>query len=143
MSLDRLAGGWNSLGTSICENCVAAPALKQVVQEGDIDGAACDYCKSESTSDLAVADGDVVLDHIVRSLLTEYDEAINVLFWDEGEYVGTTWDSHDLLSVHADEIGDEQFLATSLVVPQGGGNVAQPLWCPPLDNREHDAGFRG
>ena len=103
MALDRLAGGWSSIGNWLCENCVVAPALKQVVQDRSVDEARCDYCGSASTDDLAVADSNHVLDHIVQGLRTEYDEAVDVLFWDEGAYVGTTWDSQDVQTLDSVE----------------------------------------
>ena len=84
-------------GGSVCEQCVDDYALAELVA-ANVTEHACDYCGAESEHPIA-ADVETVLEHMGTSIATEYDQAIEELFRDEGEYVGAaTYDIEEVLS---------------------------------------------
>ena len=84
---------------SVCGKCGGDYALAEVVA-GNATENQCDYCGAESENPIA-ADVEVVLDRMGSSIASEYDQAVDALSRDEGEYVGAA--TYDIEEVLADE----------------------------------------
>src|SRR6266540_2651420 len=78
----------------VCADCVTDEALKAVVC-AQLVQRSCSYCGHEGPRPVA-AELNEVLAVIGRGLFSEWSLAERELFRDEGEYVGTTWDSSEL-----------------------------------------------
>lgn len=112
----------DSDGGSVCAECVNDYALAELVSTEATDNW-CDFCGAESADPIAV-DVEVVLAHIGTSIATEYEQAVNVLSWDEGAYVGTTYDIDDVL-------GDEGWEPHPRVYELVQSAFSDALYCDP------------
>lgn len=103
--IEQEDAGFSAQPRLVCVDHTRDPALAAVIADlADAD--ACDFCGREGHA--IAADTDGVLDHISRSLFREYARAVEVLYIDEGDYVGPRWDIDELLDVHGAEL-DEPF----------------------------------
>ena len=89
--------GWRSgPAKTVCADHLEDDALVSLVVENASD-AACSYCQRSGSEPFAV-DIDLLIERIATSLQTEWGSADDeAVAWDEGDYVGETYDSWDLL----------------------------------------------
>ena len=83
--------------SSVCEQCFEDDALKRVVTQNKAEDD-CTFCGATGT-DIA-APIETVVEHIRDCLRGEYDDALNVLFYDNEDrwgFAGATWDTEELL----------------------------------------------
>lgn len=85
--------GYGSLDKVVCSNCVGNYALKKYIEENGTE-ITCDYCEGENIC----VEAEDILSEIFEGINFEYDEAIECMGREEGEYIGAnTWDTYDLL----------------------------------------------
>jgi hypothetical protein len=103
--------GWRSGGAkTVCDRHLEDEALVRLVGDA-ADATCCSYCDREADTPFAI-DIDVLIERIATSIPFEWrgadDEGVA---WDEGDYVGETYDSWDLITDlgplnHGDLIAD-------------------------------------
>lgn len=75
-------------GGNVCSSCVDDYALAELVA-AEASATRCDFCDAQSEEPMA-ADVEIVLGHMGHSIATEYDQAVEALGSDEGEFVGSS-----------------------------------------------------
>ena len=118
------------LGMYVCVNCFDEPGLVSFIESKAVE-CECYFCGTVDSKPIDTHIDDVS-EHFLRCLSEEYDVANNLLGW-EGDFIGQTWDTYDLLSA---ELG--------LEFPQGNQDKLLPeLVGSRLDQRWCDAsGYR-
>lgn len=88
--------GWNDIGTTVCTRCLVDDALVAAIEllGGQV---RCDYCGRVPTGGAASAPFETLLALVLDGLTSEYEDPIESMAWTEGEYVGLTIDTDDLL----------------------------------------------
>jgi hypothetical protein len=101
--------GWESIGKSICPDCLENPALKELAAD-NLDEDECDYCGREGEN--VAVDTDVVMTRIGESFHSEYRDPVHELPYDSGEggYQGDWFHTYDLLDRLGEEIGVQEFV---------------------------------
>ena len=81
----------------VCANCFEDPDIQDFIEKNNVD-AVCSFCDGKF-DDVPVAYLIKVAEHIDICLQYEYADAANHLFYEsrEGDYIGETWDTWDLL----------------------------------------------
>jgi RES domain-containing protein len=89
--------GWHSAGDkSVCEAHLGDDALRAIVA-ADASETRCSYCERSGDAPFAVPI-DLIIERVATSLPYEWRNADDEgVAWDEGEYVGETFNSWDLL----------------------------------------------
>jgi hypothetical protein len=114
--------GFRSVGYRFaCPDCVGERALSTVVREA-ADSPRCDYCETASASGSIAMSVDSLLQVIMDGLNSEYGDPAEELPW-EGEYIGETMDTHDVLDDAACDISNADLLGD--IVSAFGGRE----WC--------------
>src|ERR1700677_1498528 len=87
-------------GEFVCADCFGDPALKDFI---NLNAASprCTYCGNRSAAKIA-APIHLVADRILGGLTLLYDDAANGLGFDDGEYVGETFSTFDLIEDHTE-----------------------------------------
>ena len=82
--------------TLVCTDCINEPGIQEFIQQNETEGI-CSFCNDDEH---IAATLDDIADHMKESLKYEYDDALEWFFYDyeEGGYIGKTWDTWDLLS---------------------------------------------
>jgi hypothetical protein len=117
--------GWRfSAGMNVCHRCLSDKDLANFVREHatDVD---CDFCGRTTRKPSSVA-VDVLMEVIGDVIHQYYDRAVNELGWDgeEQEYVGTTYDSSDIIRDDLGTISENEALLDHLVDVLG-----DEVWC--------------
>jgi hypothetical protein len=114
--------GWESIGKSICLECLENAALKDLAAE-NLDHDECDYC-GETGANIAT-DTDVVMTRIGVSFHTEYRDPVHELPYEtaEGGYQGDWFDTYDLVYRLGEDIGTQEFVEDMVRAFGGQG------WC--------------
>lgn len=101
--------GWESIGKSICVDCLENPALKELAAD-NLDEDECDYCGREDEK--VAVDTDIVMTRIGESFHSEYRDPVHELPYDSGEggYQGDWLDTYDLLDRLGEDIGCQEFV---------------------------------
>lgn len=86
------ARGWSGDDTLVCTRCVIDPALVAALKASGEAGL-CFYCGRAGV----LGPLDLVLELVVAGLHYEYEDPLNNLAIDEGEFVGEVEDTYDLL----------------------------------------------
>lgn len=90
--IEEQARGYGSIDELACEDCVGDYALKKYVKEMGSTGT-CSYCANEGMC----IDVELLLEKIMDGVRFEYEEAVNCMSVEKGEFVGAyTWDTYDL-----------------------------------------------
>ena len=84
----------------VCVDCFDDPGIRDFIERNSVPRS-CSFCHQQNDSSIASSLSDVA-EYIKSCLYEEYDDAVSLLYWDEGEYIGDHWDTCDLL---LDEIG--------------------------------------
>lgn len=119
--MEQEARGYGSIDKSVCEDCVGDYALKQFVTDNGDEGI-CDYCNNEGVC----IDVESLIGKIMDGVRFEYEEAVECMGVEEGEFIGAdTWDTYDLLR---DELGADMELNDDLLddIVQ---TVNDTTWC--------------
>ena len=98
--LERLGGG-NPVAHEdeyVCGECFEDEGLKGLI-ETEAQANVCTFCGAESDEPIAAPLVEVLL-YIRECLDREYDEAVNRLTYDEGEYMGQVWGTREVLEDH-------------------------------------------
>lgn len=103
MLIEQLERGFGSIDKKVCRDCVHDYALKNYICINGFEDE-CSYCAELNVC----VDVEDLLGEIMDGVRYEYDEAVNVMGWDDGEYVGApTWDTYDLFdNILVGEIDD-------------------------------------
>jgi Zn ribbon nucleic-acid-binding protein len=115
--------GWESIGSSICPDCLENAALKELAEE-NLDADECDYCGR--TGEGVATDTDVVMTRIGESFHSEYRDPVHELPYDSGEggYQGEWFGTWDLVFEElGEDIGHEDFVQDMILAFGGNG------WC--------------
>ncbi len=101
--------GWESIGKSICLDCLISPPLRKLAED-HLDDDECDYCGREGEN--IATDSDVVMERIGESFHSEYRDPVHELPHDSGEggYQGEWFLTYDLLDRLGDDIGAQEFV---------------------------------
>jgi hypothetical protein len=101
--------GWESIGKSICPDCLENPPLKELAEES-LDADECDYCGRQGKG--VATDTDVVMTRIGESFHSEYRDPVHEMPYDSGEggYQGEWFDTYDLVDRLGEDIGHEDFV---------------------------------
>lgn len=113
---------------SVCPDCFGDPVLRELVRANAAEDE-CEFCSASGTG--IAASLDHVVEHIECSLAGVYEDAQNVLFYDneaESGYAGVTWTTGELLQ---DELGlhlpnDENGLLLDALTENLGEDIS---WC--------------
>jgi len=103
----------------ICLDCIGEEYLKYYIKKNGILNH-CSYCKKQKK----VIEFNEIIDMIERGLLFLYDDPVNGLGWEDGEYVegaSSVQDSYDLLS--------EYFNVKEEVFKDLNNYFSDHLWC--------------
>lgn len=87
---------WRPVGRNVCMRCVADEGLARAITAAASE-TKCDYCNIESPGQAVAISVDDLLEIILDSISFEYEDPIEQVAWDEGEYVLPTMDSFELL----------------------------------------------
>jgi hypothetical protein len=114
--------GWDDIGTTLCSACVSDIALIRTIEAtGGLER--CDYCGEHPHSPSASAPIEIVLALVVYGLRFEYEDPIEQMAWDEGEYVGgAIYNTSDLLWEL--EVSEHQHVVDALV-----DAIVTTQWC--------------
>lgn len=98
---------WELDGRWVCAGCVDDYALEAILEAAH-EAEECDFCGSSESAPIAV-----LVDAVLAGWAHEYEPAIEVTPWDEGEYVffGPHWDTPELIDewagvFRADDLAD-------------------------------------
>lgn len=110
--------GFGSIDTTVCEHCVNEYVLKQyVIDNGRQD--ICDYCDAEAIC----IDTEQLMEQIMDGIRFKYSRAVDELGYNDGEYVGETYDSSDVIDdVLCDAVRDEVLSDLSNI-------INDEIWC--------------
>lgn len=111
----------------VCPQCFGDEVLKSVI-EAAAESPSCSFCGAQNRQPIA-ASLEEVAEYIHSLIRTEYDDPANWLAW-EGEYIGETWDTEELLG---DVIGIE--------LPRDDGRLLEAL-AKAIDNLVDTDGIR-
>lgn len=101
---------------AVCVRCLREENLQSLIRRRGSRGE-CGSCGKSNRKVLSI---DQVAEYVCASLDEEYDQPENVLPWAEGEFVGVTWETRelldeidldaedDVLDALANEIGDDR-----------------------------------
>lgn len=107
---------------SVCARCIEDDALAEVVAR-NAESKQCDYCGRRGRKAIA-APLDAVTEHMAVCINREYCDPVEVLPWDEGEYVGETFDTREMLYEAAGfEVANEHLMEDIL------DSFCRDLWC--------------
>lgn len=87
--------GWHPTDNWVCEHCIDEPFLARKVREASVPGNACSFC-----GEIPAAKLDIFIDAFMRGISLRYEDADNEHRYDseEGEYLGNTFDTMDLIT---------------------------------------------
>lgn len=87
--------GWHPTDKLVCEQCIDEPFLASEVKKVSLPGNACSFCDESPAAEL-----DVFIDAFMRGIALRYEDADNEHRYDseEGEYLGNTFDTMDLIN---------------------------------------------
>lgn len=110
--------GFGSIDTRVCEHCVHDYALENyLIENGQMD--TCDYCGSEAIC----IDTEELMQQIMEGIWFKYSRAVDELGYSDGEYVGVTYDSYDVLDdILCGVVADEVFSDISEI-------INDEVWC--------------
>ncbi len=92
--------GWSFTSEMVCTACVEDYALEAAIEAGRQEDARCDFCGHVPAAPL-----NVLLDAFVKGLKTEYEDALDGVYWDsrEGGFQwDPKWETWELVSEFAD-----------------------------------------
>jgi len=101
--------GWESIGKSICLDCLISPPLKELAED-HLDEDECDYCGRQGEN--IATDTDVVMERIGVSFHSEYRDPVHELPYEsrEGGYQGDWFFTDDLIERLGEDIGTQEFV---------------------------------
>jgi hypothetical protein len=79
----------------VCPACLGDAALKEFI-ESKAENEECSFCGATSDEAIAAPLDDLVC-FMADCLFKEYDDPVNCMGIDDGEFIGNTFDSHELL----------------------------------------------
>ena len=130
-----------SEGPFVCTECIDDSGIRGFIEANNVKSR-CSFC--EATDSIAAL-LDEVTEHMKDSLEYEYDDALNWFVYDseEGDYIGETWDSWDLLTeeIELDLPNDYNGILLRKIIdrlPQRTWCQADPYDVPGLEKVRYD-----
>lgn len=101
--IDHETGRSSPGGLFVCARCLDDDSLKAWVRK-HAESPTCSFCHRHNSKRLIAADADELAEFMSLCISVEYEDASQMVAWDEGEYVARTMTTEELLQ---DEIGLE------------------------------------
>jgi hypothetical protein len=113
-------------GYAVCARCIGDHDIQSFIRSG-ADSNQCDFCGQKSRMRPIAAPLDEVVDFIFAAIEREYERAVDALGWDsrEGGYLGTHWDSPELLEQIGLELPNDDGRLFNILAECLGDEV----WC--------------
>jgi hypothetical protein len=94
-------------GTFICARCIGDDGLKSWIR-ANVESPGCSFCDRRSAKPIA-ADADELALFMEQCIDIEFEDAAEMVPWDEGEYVGSTKTTEELLlyEIGVDPVNEE------------------------------------
>ena len=102
--------GWSlAPGIRVCHWCMSDPELAEYVQSNATDFE-CDFCDRLGKKKPISIAFDSLMDLINKVVDQYYERAVDVMGWDsaEGGYLGTTYNSHEIVRNSLDPISENE-----------------------------------
>lgn len=127
--------GYGHSEKTVCRECIGNQALKNYIKTYGM-RAKCDYCGKTRLS-LPLED---LMPAIMSGISYQYDRAVDVLPCDDGEYLGTTYSTEDLIRT---ELYDEIDVADERILDDIISIMEDDVWCEadPFAERQEEQEF--
>jgi hypothetical protein len=126
LQIEQWEQGWSfSPGVYICHHCLDDPELVQHVKE-NATGLKCDFCERVPRKHPCSIEFDSLMEIIGSTFNQYYERAVNELGWcsAEGGYLGTTYDSYDIVHDEFSGVSDNDKVLDSIIDALG-----DEKWC--------------
>ena len=127
--------GYRTCDKKVCRDCIGNHSLKAYIKEyGEM--STCDYCNCRRK----VVTIDTLMEPIMSGIHSEYDLAINCMEYDNGQYIGKTYDTYDLLHY---ELCDDLNLLNDKIYDDIINTMYDETWChiDPYNDPQHVVEF--
>lgn len=128
--------GYGHCTNYVCRNCIGNKSLHEYIKNNGHMGI-CYYCHNRRK----VVTIEELLKPIMSGIRFEYDEAANCLGYQDGEYVGQTFDTYNLIF---DKIIDELMIDNKSILSDLVDTIDDNiLWCEinPYSEKEYETEF--
>lgn len=113
--------GWTGMSTTVCSGCLIDPVLRDTIKQYG-DNESCTYCRQTPRQPNASAPFDILTDLVVDGLRYEYEDPIESVLVEHGEYMWPTLETEDLL-INLD-VADDYAILSDL-----GRSISTDIWC--------------
>lgn len=113
--------GYGHCDNYVCRDCIGNKSLYEYIKNNDQMNI-CYYCHNHRK----VVAIEELLKPIMSGTRFEYDEAVNCLGYQDGEYLGKTFDAYDLIY---DKLIDELMIDNESILNDLVETIGDTVWC--------------
>ena len=125
--------GWSySPDTDICARCVSNDELAAYIRE-NASGFMCSFCDRTSKRNPSTIPLDELMEIVGKVVHQYYEEAVGALGWEDGQYIGKTYDAYDIIGDF--DITEQDDARNAIIQALNSGPRATNTPTPPPDSR--------